>query len=429
MKRSTRFGRFILGIFIISICLYNNIGIANAMELPPGPDRYMSAIEEYTQFSWWLTQWSDNKVVCEIDIDHAGNPSSVEINNTCGEDIYSRWLSSGVCDITTTDPEDCKGFYLHLVSAKPATRSIPVKLPPAMVWVTLQGCTPYASTHRCSGTPSLVLSGEEPLTGNSILRLEGTIDDEPFICDPECLIDLSPTDDDGVKINFWAYSSYGDSSELFTASIRVQQKLDEDDPYMYVDILSDQWRGSAQAPCMEIWNVFPPVGGLTSWLATPSTSGELATRISYDYLAGALIRYGAVDASACVDGGLLRNGYANPCGTDVARVEGTEWQNQFDELILLSSLEVGVPAQLLKNIFSRESQFWPGVQTGHPEAGLGQMTRNGADTTLLWNNPFYEQFCAGILGDAICEKGYSHITDEERVLLQEFIGSKRRCLL
>jgi hypothetical protein len=418
MKRIKLSGRIFLALIFFLLCQYINTGTSLAMEMPPGPDRYTSSIEKYTQYIWWLTQWADNKVVCDIIVDHTGNPSGFEIIDSCGDDIYSHWLSSDVCDIAITDSENCTGLYLQLISETTATRSVPVKLPPAMIWVTLQGCLPYASTHRCTGTPSLVLSGEEPLAGYSILRLEGTINDDPFVCEPECLIDLAPTDEDGITINFWAYSSYGDSSELFTARVRVQQGSDGDDPYMFVDILSDQWRGLGQAPCMDIWNVFPPLGGLTNWLSTPSNPTELATNISYEYLAGALIKNGAVETSPCIDGGLLGNGYANPCGVEAAREEVREWQNQFDELIYISALEVGVPAQLLKNIFSRESQFWPGVSTGHPEAGLGQMTRNGADTTLLWNIPFYEQFCAGILGDSICEKGYSHLSEKERELLQ-----------
>ena len=52
-----------------------------------------------------------------------------------------------------------------------------------------------------------------------------------------------------------------------------------------------------------------------------------------------------------------------------------------------------------------------------PEAGLGQMTEGGADTTLLWNQPFFEQFCPSVLDNAVCHKGYPHIQPEQQVLL------------
>jgi len=48
-----------------------------------------------------------------------------------------------------------------------------------------------------------------------------------------------------------------------------------------------------------------------------------------------------------------------------------------------------VPAQLLKNIFLRESQLWPGIYNSIKEVGLGHLTDNGADTILLWNPDFF----------------------------------------
>jgi hypothetical protein len=50
-----------------------------------------------------------------------------------------------------------------------------------------------------------------------------------------------------------------------------------------------------------------------------------------------------------------------------------------------ASANTGIPARLLKNVFSRESQIWPGIYRTYRETGLGQMTENGADTVLLWN--------------------------------------------
>ena len=76
-----------------------------------------------------------------------------------------------------------------------------------------------------------------------------------------------------------------------------------------------------------------------------------------------------------------------------------DWQNRFDNLIFSASRQTGVPAKLLKSIFARESQFWPGAMAGPAEAGLGQMTKGGADAVLMWNPSFYEQFCPTILDD------------------------------
>ena len=78
------------------------------------------------------------------------------------------------------------------------------------------------STFRCDNLPTLVLTGEEPLPGEQITGLAGIIDGKSFTCDPVCQVDLAPTDDNGSTLQFWANSSYGDSSEVFPAGrVRV----------------------------------------------------------------------------------------------------------------------------------------------------------------------------------------------------------------
>jgi len=203
--------------------------------------------------------------------------------------------------------------------------------------------------------------------------------------------------------------------------VRVQ-KMDEGDPdqlYWYVDVLSPQWQGQAVATCADSWNVFPPVGGPPDWLTTPKQSEDLSSDIPYTYLAANLIRQGAVDASACSDGGLDENNGVNQCGLEKSRSAVSEWQNQFDDLILSTAQETGVPARLLKNLFARESQFWPGIYPATGDAGLGQLTEKGADTTLFWNHSFYDQFCPLILENGACGAGYMHLDDDQRTLLRQ----------
>jgi hypothetical protein len=131
-----------------------------------------------------------------------------------------------------------------------------------------------------------------------------------------------------------------------------------------------------------------------------------------------LILQGAVDASSCVDGGLSSGGAANQCGLEKARPAVKEWQNQFDKLILSAAQDTGVPARLLKNLFARESQFWPGVYQSVGDTGLGQLTENGADTTLFWNASFYEQFCPMVLPKGVCKDGYMHLKEEDQIVLR-----------
>jgi hypothetical protein len=125
-----------------------------------------------------------------------------------------------------------------------------------------------------------------------------------------------------------------------------------------------------------------------------------------------------VDVTGCPDDGLLPSGAATECGIDQARAAMTEWQNQFDELIHSVARETGVPAQLLKNLFSRESQFWPTDPSGRTDVGLGQLTENGADTTLLWNQPFFEQFCPLVLDNDTCQKGYPFLEEQDQLTLR-----------
>ena len=394
-------------------------GLAAPLLAPPGPDRFSVITVDYTKYFWWLRRWGEDDVECKIKIDHEGLPTPGDIYVDCGEEIYEKWIAQPPCLESNTD--NCKGFFLVLVDSQPAQKDISTKLPPPTVQVTLENCSPVytSSTSICEFEPILVLTGLEPLTDYTIIGIEGLYGDQPFTCGAVCRLQLPVTGEQGITLQFWAYSSYGDSSEAFNALVRVAL-ADEGDPdrsFWYVDVLSSQWAGVPIASCVQAWGVLPPVGGPQEWISTPTESEKLGTDVPYSYLAENLIRQGVVDASSCANNGLLPDGGVNTCGMDAARDEVREWQNQFDSAILNVAQDSGVPAHLLKNLFATESQFWPGASL-KTDIGLGQLTELGADTTLLWNPPFFHQFCPLVMDSAECSKGYLNLDEEQQAYLR-----------
>ncbi len=425
MIRTHRLLRLLVLILVINGTVFprQNVSASFAANQPPGPDRFTVLTVEYKAFEWQLATWRRQTSVCTVIIDHEGVPLPEEIYRDCGETIYNTWVTQEPC--RSVNKRTCQGYYAHLVDSYLEEKEVPMELEPASAWVLLEDCEPVASTSTniCESEPVLVFTGQEPLVDESIRRIQGTYDGEPFACDETtCKFQISETEEEGVPVEFWAYSTYGDSSIVYSAQVRVRQ-ADEGDPdqlYWYVDVLSSQWRGQNVATCADSWNVFPPVGGTPKWLSTPKKSKELSSSIPYTYLATNLILQGAVDASACADGGLLPGGTGvNQCGLEKARPAVVKWQNQFDELILSTAQQASIPARLLKNLFARESQFWPGVYQGASDVGLGQLTENGADTTLFWNDSFYEQFCPMVFPEDACGDGYLHLNEEQQILLRQ----------
>jgi hypothetical protein len=396
---------------------------------PPGPDRYAVIAVEYKAFEWYMATWKGQKVVCSIVTDHEGLPLPNEVYRDCGEKVYNKWTTQKPC--LTDKKSICDGYYVFLVNSWPIEKEIGMQLAPASAWISLEDCEPVhsSSTNICESRPIVVISGLEPLPNEAIIRVEGTYNGEAFDCNGTdvCKFHIEETGPDGVTVEFWTWSSYGDSSLIYTAQLRAQ-KVDEGDPdqlYWYVDVLSSQWQGQEVATCSDSWGVFPPVGGAPEWLSTPKQSEELSSDIPYTYLAANLILQGAVDAGSCPDGGLSPGeGGVNQCGLEHARDAVNEWQNRFDELILTTAQETDVPARLLKNLFARESQFWPGIYQAAGDVGLGQLTENGADTTLFWNRSFYNQFCPVVLPAESCGDGYMHLKEDEKAELRRaLVGS------
>jgi hypothetical protein len=412
---------FSIFLLLSGVLLLSAVPLARAQqEKPDEPERVVTLTINVTTYKWWLIRYSDNQVVCTVLTEHEGLPTFADIDYHCGPTISRQWENSEPCPYSGEQIHECSGFYLHSLGSGQDQREVEVVLPLPQVYLSLEGCTPQPPQNTCSTNPSLVFTAEEPLPNEQVIRIQGLIGSKPFSCPGnQCSLPLQPTGEEGQIIEFWADSSYGDSSEHFTGKVRLvpwgdfmaPEEQSSDQPLWYVDVLSSQWRGPQPASCSDVWQVFPDLKGPAAWLTSPSNPTDLASNLSYYYLAGMLIRQGLVDAGQCPNYGLREDNssIANECGVQAAGEAVIAWQNTFDADILAVSAETGVPAQLLKNVFSRESQFWPGIYTRFEEAGFGQMTEKGADVVLLWNPSFFDQFCPLVLGSEICRLGFGNI--------------------
>jgi hypothetical protein len=313
-------------------------------------------------------------------------------------------------------------LYFHFIASEAKEEIVQIDLPMPEVWITISGCTPVPPENHCDSIPNLLITAEEPLPNEEIIYIQGTYNDIPFVCGGnQCEVPLRPTPEEGVEVTFWADSSFGDASEQFTALVRVTDVGVTETPGeggWFVNLMSSRYQDNPTIGCGPIWGSFPPLGEVPSWLSTPDWPELLASDEPYQYLAGKLIQEKVVDASDCTGDGLETNGYANTCGLEIARPEVDKWQNQFDAAIVEAAKESGVPAQLMKNLFAKESQFWPGVLKNAEEHGFGHLTELGADTVLLWNPIFYNQFCPLVLSNDTCQSGYAQLSEEDQATLR-----------
>jgi hypothetical protein len=425
----------LVGSLLIWILLVSSVGawsgrgssvvLADSGTPTPPPARSTTIKVSFTLYEWWLIRWSNNQVVCQMWVEHDGIPIPAEVNYFCGESILNQWLATKPC--TTSNYSQCTGFYLNREYKTPGERTVVVKLAPPTVGVSIAGCDISPQKNYCDTLPTLVFTGQEPLPDEQIIRIQGTMDGQAFSCPGSvCDLPIPPTGQDGISIEFWADSSFGDASDHFTAQVRTipwgnftsPDGSATDVTKWYVDVISPQWTGAPLASCSQTWSSFPPVGGSPTWLTTPKDPSQLISYGSYYYLAGSLIEQSVVDASDCPNNGLQSQGLANECGLEKAQPAVQSWQNQFDTDIINVANETNVPAQLMKNVFGRESQFWPGIFLTNNEVGLGQLTDNGADTALLWNSDFFSQFCPLVFKTQACQGGYGNLTADQQAILR-----------
>jgi len=377
----------------------------------------------YTEYEWWLVYWQDGTVACSIYIDHDQTPTDSEIFYQCGEKFYDLWMASAPClKADSNRSAECSGMYLFQAGSQKTRREMKIELPTPRVWVDLQDCVPVRGTELCADIPSFVVNASEPLPNESIKKIQGTINGNAFLCfSSKCEVPLQVTTETGVSIDFWAESSFGDSTSQYKGRIRVSESINEI-PFTYgwrVEIVSEMNELNTMSGCAQIWESFPPLGTAPDWLANPQHTHLLETNEPYTYLAGQLIQKDYVDTSECDYLGLLPNGYASQCGLEKSRAAVKIWQNTFDGYLIKSSQDTGIPSQLLKRIFAKESQFWPEtIKNLYHEFGPGHINELGADTTLFWNRGFYTQFCPLVLDKDVCDKGYAHLDDWSQALLR-----------
>jgi hypothetical protein len=378
---------------------------------------------KYTEYEWWLVYWQGNVLACEILVDHTGEPTAAEIYQQCGNKLSGQWLGTKPCSKADSHAnEACAGMYLHLVGADQKKKDIQVELPPAKARIELKDCITTRKKDVCVDIPSLLITAEEPLPNEKIIKIQGTLNALPFICyGNSCEVTLRKTDASGIPVEFWADSSYGDSTIHYRGRLRVSEFVDDLTLISgwQVDIASEMNDFTTVRGCAQIWQAFPALGAPPDWLSSPPHPYLLETDEPYTYLAGQLIFRGYVDVSGCSNFGLMANGYASQCGLEKARDTVRIWQNTFDTYLVQVARETGIPSQLLKRIFAKESQFWPETNKFmYYEYGPGHINELGADTVLLWNTDFYDEFCPLILKESVCAVGYTQLDDWHRAMLR-----------
>jgi hypothetical protein len=222
----------------------------------------------FTKYKWWVIRWSNNAIQCSVWVEHEGFPTLNEVETQCGQRVAEDWADTQPCNFSlVTSTSQCPGVYLLQVDSRTEERQIEVELPKPQVYLSIENCNSPPGDTRCTSRPNLVLTGDEPLPNETIISIQGTMNGVPFSCmGSQCSLPLQPTGMDGALIQFWGDSSFGDSTEHFTARVRLipwggfmnpEEPRSTEVVRYYVDVLSAQWRGGELASCSETWEVFP----------------------------------------------------------------------------------------------------------------------------------------------------------------------------
>ena len=370
-----------------------------------------------SMYRWVLAWWKDNTIACNIYLNATGNPSFNDVSEYCGEDILTAWQNTPACTSSSkTGTQNCKGLYLLLMGvSKPGEEFVAPKTPKISTSAGQYNCSAWGT---CLENPRMVFtieSDQESVTDHT-LKIE--IDEFETVCQQSsCLLDMPLTDEEGVEVKYWAETS--DGSVLYEHDFQMRNQriaTDEGEQHLF-ELIGDEWTSSADAAA-NIWNIFPDLNvSRAAWNQRVKDESSLNTDVDYAMLAGRLIWYGYVDASACPDSGLLPNGSADECGVSKAYDLVLEWQNRFNNVILRASQETNIPPRIIKGLIAQESQFWP-MWPSKPEFGYGMMTENGIDLLLTWNTEYYLDLCNQHYTPDDCDDGYSSLTEKQRQFLR-----------
>jgi len=158
----------------------------------------------------------------------------------------------------------------------------------------------------------------------------------------------------------------------------------------------------------------------------PLSAADLETDHPYTWLGGQLIWWGVAEADC--EGGYAGIDVATltalPCGMAGAYRAVVDWQNQFDADIYNAAADYQVPARLLKGIIGVESQFWP-LWNSRAETSIAQITMDGLDIALRYDQDLAKQYCAKTLWD--CPNGYPRLRLAEQAAVRQALYADLTC--
>lgn len=384
-----------VGLICLLLLLPNITATAQGSGEDQDEGRYIITDTDCIIYIWQLMGWQDLRPACSFWLYNEGPPTASEVRAFCGADLSAAWYQTAPIPSQGQAPKS--GYYVLLDKLAHTTCQIRSELPQVKFNYSISG-------------NNLNITATEPIPEHQIINISGSMGAHPFEClGSSCQILIAPTGPRGIEIKIQAISTISDDPT--PTNIIYIRYLSPAIPE-----LIDQHNGTA---AQQIWGSFQDPGQYIDWLRPQARSSQ----VGYSYLAGRLIATGLADSSSCYNSGLLFNGYASICGLAAAWPEVVNYQNRMDWEINQVAAAAGIPGQLLKNLIGIESQFWDDqhINWGAAgEAGLGQLTHNGADTLLLWDWEIYQATCLPWFGSE-CGFNYSRLDDWQRSVLQNEI--------